>query len=894
MKKFFKILGGIIALLIIAIIAIPFLFKDTIKEKIRIAINEQVNATVDFGDVDISLISNFPKASVAVEQLSVINKAPFEGDTLVYSKHLGLSMSIMELFKSADEPISINTIIVDEALVNIKTDSLGNANYDIAKASETAPTTPAPKEEERGGSFVFDLNHVAVNNSNFHYIDEKGKINAALRDFNLIGKGSVSGDQTDLDLDTNTKVSVAMDNTEYLTNNHIDLKAIIGMDLKNQRYSFKENEAHINQLPLAFDGFVQLNEKNTEVDLSFATPGSDFKNFLAVIPKAYAKSLDGVKTSGDFGFKGVVKGIVDDTHIPTLDIAIMANDASFKYPELPKSVRNINLATQIKNTTGLVKDTYVLIDKLAFTIDQDAFSANGSFKNLTENMLVDLTMNGSLNLSHLDQAYPLELEQDLNGMLKANIHTHFDMNSLEKEQYQKVTTTGNMTLTDFKYSSPDLPNELQIKTASVDFKPETITLDKMNSTMGKSDLEASGAIHNLMGFLFAKQDLKGVFDVNSNVFAVSDFMVASTESTSDSTATPETETPTETTTTEETLKIPSFIDATLNFKANTVYYDNLTLKNTKGSVKIKDETAALDKVSSDIFGGTVGFTGNVSTKEQTPSFGMNLDLSKINIAQSFTGLDLMKGLAPIAKALDGVLSTQINLSGDLSQDLTPILTSLKGNALAEILNAKVNSTQTPLLNNLNQELNFINLDKLNLKKIKTKLSFDDGKINIKPFDFKIEDIGIKVAGSHGFDMNMNYDIKLDLPAKYLGKEVTKLLAQVNPSDANKMTVGVPLGVSGNFTNPKINLDTKDAVQQLTQQLIAKQKDKVKDELLGKGTDLIGDLLGGKKEDKKEDGTTNNADNTQTNKEEAIKDAAKDILGGLFGKKKKKKEEKKDN
>ena len=41
MKKFFKILGGIIALLIIAIIAIPFLFKDTIKEKIRIAINEQ-------------------------------------------------------------------------------------------------------------------------------------------------------------------------------------------------------------------------------------------------------------------------------------------------------------------------------------------------------------------------------------------------------------------------------------------------------------------------------------------------------------------------------------------------------------------------------------------------------------------------------------------------------------------------------------------------------------------------------------------------------------------------------------------------------------------------------------------------------------------------------------
>ena len=32
------------------------------------------------------------------------------------------------------------------------------------------------------------------------------------------------------------------------------------MDLKNQKYTFKDNEAMVNQLPLVFDGYVKLND----------------------------------------------------------------------------------------------------------------------------------------------------------------------------------------------------------------------------------------------------------------------------------------------------------------------------------------------------------------------------------------------------------------------------------------------------------------------------------------------------------------------------------------------------------------------------------------------------------------------------------------------------------
>jgi hypothetical protein len=82
-NKIIKIIGGILLLLIISAFSIPYFFKDQIKAKIENSINESVDATVTFNDADLSLFNNFPKANVSIKKLVIINKAPFEGDTLV-------------------------------------------------------------------------------------------------------------------------------------------------------------------------------------------------------------------------------------------------------------------------------------------------------------------------------------------------------------------------------------------------------------------------------------------------------------------------------------------------------------------------------------------------------------------------------------------------------------------------------------------------------------------------------------------------------------------------------------------------------------------------------------------------------------------------------------------
>ena len=91
-KKILKIVGVVLLVLIVAAFAIPYLFEDQIKAKILASINENVDAKVAFEDADLSLFKSFPKANVTIDKLSIINKAPFEGDTLVAFEELNLKM----------------------------------------------------------------------------------------------------------------------------------------------------------------------------------------------------------------------------------------------------------------------------------------------------------------------------------------------------------------------------------------------------------------------------------------------------------------------------------------------------------------------------------------------------------------------------------------------------------------------------------------------------------------------------------------------------------------------------------------------------------------------------------------------------------------------------------
>mgnify|MGYP006193540019 FL=1 len=867
LKKVLKGLGIFLLVTIIALAAAPFLFKDKIKEMIAKTLNENVNANIAFEDVDLSLFKSFPQANVTIEKLSIVNKAPFEGDTLVYAGETNVTMSIKELFKGEGETMSLESFSAVDGIVNIIINKDGVGNFDIAlkEAEEKKPSDSKP--------FSLDIQKYGVENLKFSYIDEGSNMKMVLDSIYHEGKGNFAAQKLDLDTKTSAKLSFEMEKMNYLNNVGITLDAVLGIDLEKSKYEFKDNKALINQLPLEFNGFIQMVEAGQTYDLTFKTPTSDFKNFLGLIPAAYSGDINKVKTTGQFSVDGKVKGNLTETTIPAFDVKIASKNASFQYPDLPKSVKNIVIDTQIINETGAMNDTYVNLNQLSFAIDQDVFNAKANIRNIATNALIDAELKGVINLANVTKAYPVKLDKPLTGILKADVKTKFDMQSVEKSQYQNIQNSGTVSLTGFNYEGPEMAKPFKINQAAVAFNPNQIRLNQFDAKTGSSDIQITGGLDNFYGFMFRNQILKGNFNMTSNNLVVSDFMAPSTSTTEEGKKTT------------EAVKIPSFLDCSITAKANNVKYDNLNLKDVSGNLVIRDEAVSLNNLKMGIFGGSIGLTGTVSTKGKTPKFDMDLGLNAVNIAESFTQLDMLKSIAPIAGVINGKLNSTIKLSGDLQNDMTPNLKTISGDLLGQLLSTSINEKNSAMLTALSSNMKFIDLNKLNLNDVKAALSFKDGKVNVKPFDIKYQDITVNVGGSHGFDQTMNYDLKFDVPVKYLGNDVNNLIAKLTPADQQKIT-SIPVTglMTGNFSQPKFNTDLKQSTTNLTTQLVKMQKDK----LVNQGTSALGNLIGGTKGNTSTTTATDTTKTTTTPKED-IKTKATGAIKDLFGGKKKKSE-----
>jgi hypothetical protein len=864
-KKILKIVGILLLLLVVSAFAIPYFFKDQIKAKIEKTINESVNAKVAFKDADVSFFKSFPKANVTIDKLSVINKAPFEGDTLVAFDELNLKMSIMELFKGDNESMNIEGISSKNGLINIIFNKDGVGNYDIALKNKE-------QSDSKSKPLALKIKEYEIENFKFKFTNEATKMKMILDSINHKGDGDFTNEILDLKTTTTTKVSFEMDKINYMKNVALSLDAVLGIDLKNSKYTFKDNKAKINELPLEFDGFLQLVDAGQQYDLKFKTPTSSFKNFLGLIPESYRSNIEDVKTTGEFTVNGFAKGLLSDNTVPKFNIAIASKNASFQYPDLPKAVKNIIIDTKIVNETGVMNDTYVNIDQLSFAIDQDVFNAKANIKNVATNALIDAALKGTINLNNFSKAYPIKLDKPLSGILKADVTTKFDMQSVEKSQYQNIYNAGTMSLSGFKYVDEN-GKGMNISNALVQFNPSRVNLQEFKATTGKSDINVNGVLENFYGFVFRNQNLQGNFNLNSNQIAVADFMT--TSSTTSSTK----QEP-------EAMKIPAFLDCSLTANANTVLYDNLTLKNCAGKIIIKDQKLTLENVKTNIFGGQIGINGNVSTKEKTPKFNMDLGLNQVDISQTFTQLEMMKKIAPIAGIINGKLNSTIKLSGDLNdKTMTPNLNTLSGDILGQLLSTTVNSSNSTLLSALDNNLSFVDLKQLNLNDLKTAISFKNGKVSVKPFDIKYKDIKVTVDGTHGFDQSMSYGLKFDVPAKYLGSEVNSLLAKIGPADASKIeSVPVNASLTGNFSNPKVSTDMKTATASLVTSLVKYQKDK----LINKGKSSLEDIINknvkGKDSSKISIPTTK--EEVKEKAKEEVKTRTKDLLNGLFNKKKK--------
>ena len=93
MKKVLKIVGFIFVAIFLLLLILPLTLKGKIETIVKEEGNKMLNAQFDFKSLDISLISQFPSASVTLEDFWLKGVGEFENDTFIQIK-LNISITI--------------------------------------------------------------------------------------------------------------------------------------------------------------------------------------------------------------------------------------------------------------------------------------------------------------------------------------------------------------------------------------------------------------------------------------------------------------------------------------------------------------------------------------------------------------------------------------------------------------------------------------------------------------------------------------------------------------------------------------------------------------------------------------------------------------------------------
>lgn len=804
MKKVLIGIGIFLVVIIATAIILPIAYKGKIIEIAKREANANLNAKVDFSDIGLSLITSFPDFRLSMDDFSVIGIGEFEGDTLVYINSLKFDLDLMSVISGNE--ISVNTIILDKPVVNALVNENEAANWDIVP--ESADTSTA-EEASESNEYKIALKSFKIDGGKIVYDDKAGGIQAILSNLDLSLSGDMTADQTNLDLNIDCKsLDVLMDGIKYMNKTHLKYDAGIDADLANSKYTFKENELGLNDLGLGFDGWVAMPGEDIDMDLTFNAKETSFKSILSLVPAVYAKDFSDVQTEGQVALKGYAKGKYTEELMPAFGINLDVNNAMFKYPDLPKSVDDINLKGEITNPGGVFDNTVINFQQFHFKIAENPVDIKMLIKTPESDPDIDGQINGKISLASLKDVMPMEEGDELTGTIISDIVLKGKTSSLENGQYDKFKADGQLIVMDMDYKSEALPQGAGIKYAKLDFSPQYVELSSFDARSGKSDFKAKGRMENFIAYALKDETLKGNFDLTSQLIDLNEFMTDSGEETTE-------ETEEEGTSDMAVVDVPGNIDFTLTSSIGKLLYDNMEMTNVKGEITIKDKKVKLNPLSMNFLEGKMVLKGTYDVSDvKQPKVNFSANVESFDVSKTVTTLSTVEKLAPIAKYANGKFNTNLSFSTSLDETMNPILSTLQGQGGLLTKNVAVEGFEP--INKIAGALKMDKLKKQEFKNVNVNFQFEDGRVKIDPVNWKIGNINSTIAGYSGFDQSLDYVMNLDVPRAAFGGQANSMLDGL-VSQANQKGADVNLGetvkldvlIGGTVTNPTIKTGLKD-------------------------------------------------------------------------------------
>lgn len=830
MKKVILSLLLIVFLLLAALLATPFLFKDRINKLLLQKVNEQIEANIRYAGFQLTLLRSFPDFTASFNELLVEGKNAFEGDTLVYIRDFSLRIDLMTVLKKED--LVMKSVSVNNAFFQFITNEDGLANYDIEKPAAAPPVKAADETlPQESVPFKMQLETISLRNVAVVYRSIASNYLVAVQGIDADLSGSLEGMNTLLDISGKANaLQIQYHGTDYLKDRSVELATKMLANFDTWEFQFMEGDTRLNNLPLWIEGGFSMPGDSMFFDMNFKVPDMSMAQLIDLVPAEYQSTFDSIDVVGNLDFSGIIKGLYYEEIYPMVDIRFNMHNGKISNSQLPQSVDIHSLDASISMPEGSMDALQVGIQNLDLQLAEHPFKLKANFSNLFVDPHLDVQAIGRIDLATLTNIVPMG-NLEMRGLLQLDATVVGNYSALEKNNFSNFVSKGRLELGNFQFKNEQVPQGMNIQKAEVLLKNQDLQINRLEGNIGNSDFDVKGEIKQLITYLFANELLTGNFSMISRKIDVNELLqtdegevvAGDTVQTGASPA-------------KKALELPKRVQFNFSAAIDALLYDKMTISNFKGNIELKDQQLTFRGLNMQMLDGILSVDGTVIADGRAyPDVAFGLNIQGFDLPSAHQNLSVVQKYLPIAAKSEGEFSTRLNVKSKLTSDLKMILSDLTANGQFSTKNMKLIDRKT--FSGLQSVIQYDKLKNLELDNFTTNFSIANGNLKLDPFKTKLAGQDLKIGGTYNLGGTLNFRVDAQVEKVILSDDIQKMIAYI-PGHQRVTKLDVGIDIRGDARKPEVKVDS----DQIKQQVINQVKNSSKEEIQDAAKKLIQDFF----------------------------------------------------
>lgn len=793
----------IVALLIGIAITLAYIYEDKVKKAIIEEINKNLLTEITVERIDLSLLSRFPYASLNFKNISA-NEISHSNTKkqLIKADNIYLQFNIWDLLS---KKYRIRRIELRNAHVNLHVFKDYTRNFDIWNK----------KEKDKSSAITFEIQKLIFNSVSVHYQNDYFNQTAKFS----TRKAYIKGDFQELTY----KLSVfgrfyvellQINRTDYLNNDNVFLDLIMEADDERMIYIVKSGETQINNLNFVFGGKFYKHDGKQGIDLSIDGANLAMKSFIHELPQRYKSKLTDYDFEGNVSFKTTIKGTLDRGENPRIIISFGINSGYFKPKSNDIAIENLTLKGKFTNGDKQNLETSVLeFNDISASLNMGQIKGDICYKNF-KNPQLDLQLDADFDLKNLIAFFKIDTIENIEGRL--HLITKFsgkiqDIGHITKKELIASTNTGSMDIQNFSIKIKNNPLQISKVNSNISFENNNVSISNLTAIINQNEFLINGNARNFLPFILMKdENLMVTAEVYSKELNLNSLLSEDGEKDEIKMGIP----------------LPKNWEANISMKFDTFKFQKFYAEKVTGTVQLGKNIISSDFIKMNAFGGVVSISGYIKDyAESTNKTEFNALLEDVNIRSAFEQLNNFGQDKIVSDNLNGTVNANIKMSALMNSELQIMTENLY--VLADLI---IENGQLIDYEPVKKLLRHVKIDDVNDIKFQTlsnTIKIENNVILIPAMEIKSNALDLGISGTHSFDNEINYRIRLALSDLLWNKAKRKKEnEEFGIIEDDGIKTSLYFNVTGTIDNPQFTYDRQSVTHKIKEN-IKKEKEVIK-------------------------------------------------------------------